>query len=827
MRIAREHNRHSIRAILRAGGRGLFWGLPAASSEIAGWRASAEAIPDRALRADALHSLSTKRDNVEGASMFCILPKQRNRQLVRLLTTYQVLWDLLDTISERETSDADRRQLHLALTDALDPDVAMADYYAHHAGEDDGGYLASLVQTCRAICATLPSYAQIRPAVLAGMRGVGDVQTINNDPALAHCGEALRAWTERQAFAESELSWFELAAAASTFLPYPLFALAAEPACADSDVDDTLQVYFPPFSLAVAMLDSYADRVQDTVNAHHSCISQYVDADVAVERLCAVIDQVTHQVRKLPDGERHALLVATMVTMYLSRPGARTPDVRAPTRLLADAGGPLSRLLLPLAIAWRGGWLTPGSPSSRPRANARARSSLPGGPRLPKPIQTVMLWKSPLTFLERCRQRYGNTFAVTATSRPPLVCISDPVAVREVLTAPCDLLHPGEGASTVAPLVGSESFMLLDEAAHLHGRRLILPPLRLEAVARKAEIVQDVAEREVASWPQGVPFALHPRLRTLTLETALRTGLGVSGANRDSYRLELHDKLLRMLSVTGSAVFPEPLLRHGHGRRIWERFLNDREEVDELLYALIGDADSSAGSCDSVFDALLLARGADGSALTATQVRDNFMSIALAGHETTAVQLAWAFQLLAHHPNVLDKLTEEIDAGDSDAYLTASIHEVLRHRPAFLFTIPREVKRPTEIGGHLYEPPAQLLACTYLLHHDPEIYPDPYAFRPERFLEAQPPPGAWWPWGGGRRRCPGRHLATVEMKIVLRTVLTTMTVRPASSRIEDARWRSVIVTPAHGSTVVLHPRRRSSARSRAAMDDCEAARHRV
>jgi cytochrome P450 len=369
--------------------------------------------------------------------------------------------------------------------------------------------------------------------------------------------------------------------------------------------------------------------------------------------------------------------------------------------------------------------------------------------------------------------------------------------------------------------------MLLDESAHLHGRRLILPPLRADAVARNAEIVQDVAEREVASWPQGVPFAMHPRLRALALEIALLTVLGVSGGSRDSYRLELHDKLLKMLTVTGSAVLPEPLLRHGHGRRIWERFLDDREEVDELLYSLIEDADRSASSCDSVLDSLLHARNDGGSGMTAAQVRDNFMSIVLAGHETTAAQLAWAFQLLAHHPNVLDRLTEEIDTGDSDAYLTATIHEVLRHRSAFMFAIPRDVKRPIEIGRHLYEPPARLLACTYLLHHDPGLYPNPDAFRPERFLEAQPPPGAWWPWGGGRRRCPGRHLATLEMKIVLRTVLATMTVRPASSRIEDARWRSVIVTPAHGSTVVLYPRRRSKARSRTAMDDRKAVGHRI
>ena len=185
----------------------------------------------------------------------------------------------------------------------------------------------------------------------------------------------------------------------------------------------------------------------------------------------------------------------------------------------------------------------------------------------------------------------------------------------------------------------------------------------------------------------------------------------------------------------------------------------------------------------NMLDMLLAARNADGSRMTPRQVRDNLMSIVLAGHETTASELAWAFQLLAHNPRVLNKLIEEIDADGGEEYLTATVQEVLRHRPVFLFAIPRAVKQPIEIGGWTYRPPTQLLGCIYLVHHDPELYPEPHEFRPERFLESSPSTYTWLPWGGGRKRCPGLHLAMLEMKTVLRTVLETMTVH--AGRQED------------------------------------------
>jgi len=388
-----------------------------------------------------------------------------------------------------------------------------------------------------------------------------------------------------------------------------------------------------------------------------------------------------------------------------------------------------------------------------------------------------------------------------------------------MLTAPPDVLHPGEGADTIEELVGDESFMLREGEEHLNGRKTILPPFHAKVVTEQAGLVADVARREISSWPLDTPFALHPRLCALTLETVLRTIVGASGALADDRLYALRDHLLKMLSVTASAVFPEPLLRHGPGQRIWARFLRERAEVDELLYGIIAersvahDGSCSRGGnggagmpCGDVLDTLLAARNTDGSPMTPRQVRDDLMSIVLAGHETTASELAWAFQLLAHNPRVLDRLTEEIDAGAGDEYLTATIREVLRHRPVFLFSIPRAVKRPVQIGDWTYRPPARLVGCIYLVHHDAELYPEPDEFRPERFLGRSPGTYTWLPWGGGRKRCPGLHLAMLEMKTVLRTVLETMTVRPAANRIEHPRWRSVIVTPHAGSRVVLRRR---------------------
>jgi cytochrome P450 len=794
-------------ALLTAAARELLWGLPAVAHELHAWRARAATIPDTTLREDALESITNKRDHTEGAALFCVLPNRRDPQLLRLLVAYQTIWDFLDNLSERVTGEANARQLHLALSEALDPEAPISDYYRHHPWKDDGGYLRALVETCRAGCAALPSYSRVRPYVLAGVTQCS-VQSVNHDPDPERRDAALRAWAEHESPGDRGISWFEFTAAASAFLPHALLALAAEPSCEERDISKVLAAYFPWVSLVITMLDSYADQLDDVANGDHSYISHYADSDAAVQRLCEVVDLTARKTRDLHNGHRHATLVACMVAMHLSRDSTCTPEMRAGTRAMANAGGSLTRLLLPLLRIWRAAYIQRGASVGRPQTRSADQSALPPGLSLPRAAQTFLIWKSPFACIERCRRHYGGRFSINMTSHPPLVFLSNPDDVKALFTAPADMLYPGEGGEMVTPIVGESSFMALDEEEHLNGRKTVLPPFHAKVVHERADLVAKVAHREISSWPLGVPFALHPRLLALTLETVLRTIVGADGALVDEDLYALRDRLLKMLSVTSSAVFPEPLLRHGPGRRIWRRFLRERAEVDELIYTIIEDRTHAEHTGD-VLGMLLGARNADGSRMAPRQVRDNLMSIVLAGHETTASELAWAFQLLAHNPRVLNKLIDEIDGDGGEEYLTATIQEVLRHRPVFLFTIPRAVKRPIEIGGWTYRPPTQLLGCIYLVHHDPEIYPEPHEFRPERFLggASSPTTYTWLPWGGGRKRCPGLHLATLEMKTVLRTVLATMTVRPAAKKMEHPRWRSVIVTPHAGARVILSRRR--------------------
>lgn len=436
-----------------------------------------------------------------------------------------------------------------------------------------------------------------------------------------------------------------------------------------------------------------------------------------------------------------------------------------------------------------------------------ANDELPPGPHLTAAVQTYILWSSPLAYLRWCRGRYGDRFTLRTTGHPPLVFFSGQNDIKALFRAPADTLHPGEGGRLVEPIVGPSSFMLLDEDDHLDGRRTILPAFHSKAVHDHVELVDDVVRPEVAKWPRDIPIALHPCLRAMTLRIILRTIFSPSGPAEEDRLSALHEQLLGMLSVTASAVFPEAKLRHGPGLRIWRRFLRARAETDKLIYALIDEQRASPRDASDALGILLAARDAAGQPLPRGRVRDELMSIILAGHETTSSQLAWALQLLAHNPRVQARLIEEIDHDERQEYLSATVHEILRHRPVFLFAIPRAVKQPFELGGITYHPPTRLLACIYLVHHDPRVYPNPHEFRPERFLDKPPvPANAWLPWGGGRKRCPGLHLALLEIQSVLRTLLSQTTVHPANARMEHARWRSVIVTPHAGSRVILRAR---------------------
>jgi hypothetical protein len=446
------------------------------------------------------------------------------------------------------------------------------------------------------------------------------------------------------------------------------------------------------------------------------------------------------------------------------------------------------------------------------------RKSLPPGPTTPAVIQLIGTWKRPAASLERMRARYGKRITVQMPFQPPFVILSDPGDIKEVFTAPPDVLHPGEGARILEPVVGRNSVILLDEAPHLEQRKLLLPAFHGAKMRDLTGLMTELAEREVDRWPREQPVALHPRLQSLTLEIILRAVFGLDSGPRFD---ELRDLLRDILEFGESPLSVLPVFQR-FDRFIppLRRFNQLARRADELIFALIeerraqDDERRERGESDERSDILAMliqARHEDGSPMSAQEIRDELMTALVAGHETTASELAWAFERLAREPGVVRRLVEEADAGDDDEYLTATINEVLRLKPVLPNAEPRLVKKPVTIGGVEYPPGVMLLAAAYLVHHDPDIYPDPHAFRPERFLGTAPGTYTWIPFGGGRRRCLGASFALQEMKIVVRAVLARYELSAPSPAAERTARRSITYSPAGRATVILRERRRAPA----------------
>jgi cytochrome P450 len=428
---------------------------------------------------------------------------------------------------------------------------------------------------------------------------------------------------------------------------------------------------------------------------------------------------------------------------------------------------------------------------------------------MPSLLQTLGIWSRPTAILERARARYGSRFTVQLLGQPPAVIVSDPEEIKQIFQAPPDVLHPGEGAKILEPLVGSHSVILLDEQPHLEQRKLLLPAFHGERMHALAGLMAELTEREVASWPREQAIELHPRLQRLTLEIILRAVFGLdSGPRLDALR----ELLTQLLSFSESPLSllppPPPWLARFTPMAAFERA---NQQIDALIAELIAERRSEHDSeREDVLALLLTATHEDGSPMSSKELRDELMTALVAGHETTASQLAWAFERLTREHAVRERLCAEIDDAADDDYLTATINEIMRLRPVLPNAEPRLVKKPVQIGPVRYPPGVALLASAYLVHHDPQIYPQPHAFRPERFLESEggqaPGTYTWIPFGGGRRRCIGASFALLEMKIALRTVLSKCELHAVGDRAERTRRRSITISPAGGSRVILSDR---------------------
>lgn len=437
------------------------------------------------------------------------------------------------------------------------------------------------------------------------------------------------------------------------------------------------------------------------------------------------------------------------------------------------------------------------------RSTAAIASPFPPGPRVPGVVQMVRYARDPLGFLIALQRRYGDIFTISFPYFGRAVYVASPELVKRLFTGSPTSFHAGEANATVLePALGPNSVLTLDEDPHMRQRKLLLPPFHGERIQRYGELIREVTVREMESWPVGEPFALRPHTQRITLAVIMRAVFGV----HDEERLVRFGRLIETFSARVSAITVLPMLRRNLGRwSPWTRFLRAREALDEFIYEEIAlrraELESGAEEHDDVLSLLLGTRYEDGSPMSDEELRDELVTVLGAGHETTATGLAWAMERLLRAPRALGLLRESIQAGEDD-YLDATVKETLRARPVIV-DVARKLTAPERVGGYELPTGTFAMAAIAALHYREDLFPDPYEFRPERFLDGRADTYAWIPFGGGVRRCIGAAFAEYEMRVVLRAILERADLRAPDQKPEKVKVRNITLAPGKGTVVSL------------------------
>jgi cytochrome P450 family 135 len=429
-------------------------------------------------------------------------------------------------------------------------------------------------------------------------------------------------------------------------------------------------------------------------------------------------------------------------------------------------------------------------------------SALPPGPPLPAAVQAGLIWLDPIRFVQNCYRRYGDVFAVRIPVIGTLVFLADPDDIRMVTRGDPAIFHAGEAAAPLAQVVGTRSLLILDDDKHRRSRGLMLPAFHGDSVHRQvAEMIAITAE-EVARWPVGEQFPLYPRMQRLTLEVILRTVIGV----HDQHRLAALRAVLPPMLEIGSPVElippPEVLLRFG----MWRRRAQRRAAALALLTDEITRcrADPQLHQRTDALAMLVRNDSSTGTDMPDDELVDQLVTLLLAGHDTTATALSWAFERLTRHPELLARTAQAAVDGD-DAWLDAVCKESLRVRPV-VFEFGRKLTTDLQLGGYHIPAGVILAPSINLVHHSSRYYPEPDKFQPERFLERRPDPAVWLPFGGGVRRCLGATFAQVEMRTVLREILCKVELAATTASDEPVRARHVTMVPRQGALVTVRRR---------------------
>ncbi len=472
------------------------------------------------------------------------------------------------------------------------------------------------------------------------------------------------------------------------------------------------------------------------------------------------------------------------------------------------------------------------APGAPPASTPEPR--LPPGPRMPAALQTLIWALAPTWMMDRCARTLGEAFTLTfAPSGLKLTMVSDPQAVKTVFTAPPDVAPSAAGMSPLAPVMGRSSVLVLTGPEHMRQRKLLLPPFHGERMREYEHVIVEATKRDMASWPLGKPMRLQRHTRLITLEVILRAVFGV-----DAERMQpLKDAIGDLFEPVGVLAVLRAVMSRPSRERPTGAIGRALDRLDALIYAEIerrrGERDLEQRP--DILSLLLLARDEDGEPMTDAELRDELVTLLLAGHETTATSVAWAVERLVRHPDKLARLMAEIDGvgtgadggegerggGGGDEYMTAVVNETLRVRPVVPLVV-RMLTQELQVGQYVLPAGTRVVPSIYLTNRNPRVYERPDEFLPERFLDAAGAQAtnsfSWIPFGGGIRRCIGASFALLEMKVMLRTMLSELEPRLPSQQGpldvlrsggrsgERITRRAITLVPARGAQVVWERR---------------------
>jgi cytochrome P450 len=430
-------------------------------------------------------------------------------------------------------------------------------------------------------------------------------------------------------------------------------------------------------------------------------------------------------------------------------------------------------------------------------------SALPPGPRLPSFALLLLMMRWWPRVVAVCRRRYGNVFSLSNSIMGSMVYLADPADIKTVFAGDPRVFHAGEANSMLAGLLGDTSVLVVDDDVHRERRRLMMAPFHRDAVARQAGVMAEIAEANIAGWPIGRPFAVAPKMSEITLEVILRTVIGASDPDRLARLREVMPRLLSVGTWASLAIAKPRLQKYG----LWRGLQRNMAEADKLLYDEIAErrADPNLAERTDALAMLVRAGADDGAGMTDRELRDQLMTLLVAGHDTTATGLSWALERLTRHPDVLAKAVRAAQDGD-DEYLDAIAKETLRIRPV-VPDVGRILTEPTEVAGYRLPAGIMVVPSITLVHDDAGLYPQPERFDPDRMVGATLSPTTWLPFGGGNRRCLGAGFAMVEMRVVLREVLRRVELQTTTATGERAKIKHVIMTPHRGARITVKARK--------------------